>query len=571
MNNPTIVDTLVTDVYELASVFIDETGNWLAYEDNYHLTIINVDNPNSSNVIAYPSEGIIKFSYIDIVNKLIARYDGELPNREKMVIIDPVTMEIIDTIQYDICSEILVDSDVNFSKSGDLMYILSGDSILQKPALITYSIPSKQIISNKYLEDLSLPGSEKDYFYNRQRDFAVIESYYSMNDPYNYYRIYFFHNDSLSIPISYLNPAEAYITNHGKNLVLLEAFLGNDSTLSKPTGKIEIYDMTDGEMKKTIQLPPDGKVMCFENFPNNVYYAIDIEKPTRQIYTLKMDSIFNVLNLTSLNPSSAIVNSQPFTLTVNGHGFDSLSTVHFNDTAKTTTFISDSILTAEISTSDIATVGNYPVWVTDQWAISDTLFFSVFTQPPVLSSISPGMTFRVPHSDIYFDFTVTVKGELFNDSSVVYFNGQQKTTSYVSDSLITFLVTNYEIVASGDIPVWVSNPGSNSDTLYFSVADTLPHSIIPTVLCVEERAGEFTAYLGYENNNDVSVFISVGVNNSLFSWVRPFPVIAINNQPTVFVPGVVVNAFNVVFNGNEFIWRLAGVDLSVDERADKCE
>src|SRR5690606_26451974 len=128
---------------------------------------------------------------------------------------------ISDTIPYNVCSEILIDSDVNFSKEGDIMYVLSGDSILQKPTLISYSIPLKQIISTEYLEDFSLPGSEKDYFYNRQRDFAVIESYYNMNDPYNYYRIYFFHNDSLSIPISYLNPAEAYITNNGKNLVLL--------------------------------------------------------------------------------------------------------------------------------------------------------------------------------------------------------------------------------------------------------------------------------------------------------------------------------------------------------------
>ena len=170
LNNPAIVDTLVTNVYELASVFIDETGNWLAYEDNFHLTIMSIDNPNNSNVIADHSEGIIKFSYINTIDKLIVRYDSEFQNREKMIIIDPVTMEISDTIPSNVCSEILIDSDINFSKAGDLMYILSGDSILQKPTFISYSIPSKQIISIKYLEDLSLPGSEKDYFYNRQRE-----------------------------------------------------------------------------------------------------------------------------------------------------------------------------------------------------------------------------------------------------------------------------------------------------------------------------------------------------------------------------------------------------------------
>jgi hypothetical protein len=70
-----------------------------------------------------------------------------------------------------------------------------------------------------------------------------------------------------------------------------------------------------------------------------------------------MDSILNVLDLTTLDPTSAIVNSPPFTLTVSGLGFDTLSTVYFNDTEKTTTYVSDSLLTAEISTSDISTTG----------------------------------------------------------------------------------------------------------------------------------------------------------------------------------------------------------------------
>ena len=146
--------------------------------------------------------------------------------------------------------------------------------------------------------------------------------------------------DSLSIPIITSNSetwADGYVANEGKYLLLFNMLLKPDSMGQRATGKIEIYDMTDGEIKKTIELPSDGEVMCFENYPNNVYYAIDIEEPTRQIYELKMDSIFNVLDLTSLNPSSAIVNSPPFKLTINGHGFDSLSTVYFNDTANTTT------------------------------------------------------------------------------------------------------------------------------------------------------------------------------------------------------------------------------------------
>jgi len=566
LNNPAIVDTLVTNVYELASVFIDETGNWLAYEDNFHLTIMSIDNPNNSNVIADHSEGIIKFSYINTIDKLIVRYDSEFQNREKMIIIDPVTMEISDTIPSNVCSEILIDSDINFSKAGDLMYISSGDSILQKPTFISYSIPSKQIISIKYLEDLSLPGSEKDYFYNRQRDFAVIESYYSMNDPYNYYRIYFFHNDSLSIPIGYLNPADAYISNNGKNLVLLEAFIGNDSTLSKPTGKIDIYDMTDGVLKKTLQLPPYGRVIYFENYPNNIYYVKDIELPTRQIYTLKMDSIFNVLDLTSMSPSSKIVNSPPFTLTVNGHGFDTLSTVYFNDTVMTTTYVNDSVLTASISTSDISVIGNYPVWVTDEWGTSDTLMFAVTPQPATLTTLSPAIAITY---DPFFGleyFTVTVSGNNFDTTSVIYFNGNAKTTTFVSNSILTFQARSYDVgLNAHTTPIWVSNSGAISDTLIFYVQTSLSNPIYAVFSCVEDRGETFRARLGYNNTNNVSVFIPISTKNQFLSSGQD------KGQPKLFMPGDHTDSFIIDFDGDETFWQLIGSEVQFSKKSDPCE
>ncbi|MCO6448135.1 MAG: IPT/TIG domain-containing protein, partial [Ignavibacterium album] len=65
------------------------------------------------------------------------------------------------------------------------------------------------------------------------------------------------------------------------------------------------------------------------------------------------------------------------TLTVNGKGFDTVSTVYFNGQPRATTFVSDSVITAEILSSDVIAVGSFPVWVTDRYSISDTLQFSV--------------------------------------------------------------------------------------------------------------------------------------------------------------------------------------------------
>jgi hypothetical protein len=319
-------------------------------------------------------------------------------------------------------------------------------------------------------------------------------------------------------------------------------------------------------------LPPDGEIMCFENYPNNVYYVKDIELPTRQIYTLKMDSIFNVLDLASLNPSSAIVNSQPFTLSVNGHGFDSLSTVYFNDTSKTTTYVSDSVLTAEISTSDISVVGNYPVWVTDEWGTSDTLTFVVTPFPIVLNSISPGLTFTpsvLDFSNEYPEFTVTVFGEFFTDSSVVYFNGSIKETTFLTDTVITFQLEENDMPYAGNYPVWVSNYGSVSDTLFFTVADTLPQSIIPVCNCIEN---ERTAYYGYINNNNTTIYIPISSINYFTPQVPgPAPEYMDKGQPTIFLEGTHNNVFFIDAYQYFDVWILDKESAVPDPRLPACE
>ncbi len=279
-----------------------------------------------------------------------------------------------------------------------------------------------------------------------------------------------------------------------------------------------------------------------------------------------MDSIFNVLDLTSLNPSLATVNSPPFTLTVNGHGFDTLSTVYFNDTAKTTTYVSDSVLTAEISTSDISIVGNYPVWVTDQWGTSDTLYFSVLPEPPVLSSITPAIYLRpspfgIPPSSI----TITATGEFFTDSSVVYFNGNAKTTTYVSDTVLTFQLTSQNLAGVSNYPVWVSNYGTNSDTLTFSVVDNLPQSITPTLQCVHNNGGgSFTAYFGYNNNNNVGVYIPVSSKNGF----TPTP--SDRGQPKIFLPGSYTNVFSVTYSSKTLTWTLYQSSVTANSSSTPC-
>lgn len=70
-----------------------------------------------------------------------------------------------------------------------------------------------------------------------------------------------------------------------------------------------------------------------------------------------------VPTLSSISPTSAVAGSPAFTLTVNGSGFVSASTVQWNGTARPTTFVSSTQLTAAIPATDIGTSGTATIAV----------------------------------------------------------------------------------------------------------------------------------------------------------------------------------------------------------------
>ncbi len=79
--------------------------------------------------------------------------------------------------------------------------------------------------------------------------------------------------------------------------------------------------------------------------------------------------LFTIANpaptITSLSPISATVGGPAFTLTVNGSNFVSGSTVQWDGSARATTFVSNTQLTAAITAADVITAGVVSVTVAD--------------------------------------------------------------------------------------------------------------------------------------------------------------------------------------------------------------
>lgn len=89
--------------------------------------------------------------------------------------------------------------------------------------------------------------------------------------------------------------------------------------------------------------------------------------------------------ITDISPTSAIVDADSLTLTVNGTGFMETSKVQFDGKNSPTDFISSTQLTASISKHDLSTEGVFPVTVFNHppcGGISNAINFTVISSPP---------------------------------------------------------------------------------------------------------------------------------------------------------------------------------------------
>jgi len=179
--------------------------------------------------------------------------------------------------------------------------------------------------------------------------------------------------------------------------------------------------------------------------------------------------------ITSLSPASALAGGPAFTLTVNGTGFVSTSTVNFNNAPKVTTFVSATQLTAAIPAADIATVGTPPVTVTSPTpggGTSTSVTFNVNNPTPTITTVAPASAIVGSGA-----FTLTVNGTGFLASSVVNFNGTARVTTFVNATQLTAAFLAGDVATGGNFPITVTNPtpgGGTSNSVSFAVGNPAP-------------------------------------------------------------------------------------------------
>ena len=179
-------------------------------------------------------------------------------------------------------------------------------------------------------------------------------------------------------------------------------------------------------------------------------------------------------SVSSLSPPSAPAGAASQTLTVNGTNFLSTSTATYNGAEHTATYVSSTELTISLSASDQATLGSFPVVVTNPppgGGVSNAENFVVtgpnpvplVNQPLLPDTVAPGGA----------EFTLTVNGTGFVSDSVVDFNGAALSTTFVGAKQLKATVPAADVVMAGTASITVVNPtpgGGRSNAVFFPVA-----------------------------------------------------------------------------------------------------
>jgi len=170
--------------------------------------------------------------------------------------------------------------------------------------------------------------------------------------------------------------------------------------------------------------------------------------------------------ISALSPDSAFTGAG-FTLTVVGNRFTPQAVVHWNGSARPTTFVSATRLQAAIPASDVASSGSPMITVVHPapgGGSSAAVAFQVREAPPRITGASPSAATAGGAA-----FTLTVNGTTFAVGATVKWNGQDRATTRLSASSLQADIPASDITQPGTAQLTVLNPGASGVSAPFAL------------------------------------------------------------------------------------------------------
>ena len=159
--------------------------------------------------------------------------------------------------------------------------------------------------------------------------------------------------------------------------------------------------------------------------------------------------------LDSVTPGSLLVGDSARALVVRGRGFQRNSIIRWNGVARTTRFISETDLEADVTASDVSwgTTVNLSVYNPGPGGGTAQLGYLVENRRPSISGITPD---ELPQDAA--SATIEVTGDNFVPGVLVRLNGSPVSTTYYSAHRLTFVIAGANLAMVGALSLSIANP-----------------------------------------------------------------------------------------------------------------
>lgn len=151
-----------------------------------------------------------------------------------------------------------------------------------------FSIELEKIIEKHQISEFGYPNADSYIIYRGRNGKAIVGSFFRDETKVSYFRLYDLDNNVGSKFIFYKGHTTPYFTGNGDYLFLPE--ITGSAPYKLNTGKFFVYEFMTSSLIKTITFPPEGKIYTFDNYPNDIYYVIDVELPERKIFKISVNS-----------------------------------------------------------------------------------------------------------------------------------------------------------------------------------------------------------------------------------------------------------------------------------------
>ncbi len=188
----------------------------------------------------------------------------------------------------------------------------------------------------------------------------------------------------------------------------------------------------------------------------------------------------------SISPTSKTAGDAQFTLTVNGTNFISNSSVYFNGSARSTSYVNSTQLTATILSSDLTSAGTFNITVVNPTPGGGTSNAQTFTVNTASDTTAPTVTaFTIPSTSSSLTVSITTFTATDNVGVADYLLTETASTPSGSDSgWSSTAQTSYIFSSEGakTLYAWAKDAAGNiSSSLSASVTITLADTTAPTV------------------------------------------------------------------------------------------